>query len=95
MKIANQQTLPGIRDWREPQIVSAQRLASMITEANAAGFDAVRMECWRNPFGYRVTFQRMDSARHVKTVSPYGLGVKESPWRSISARDLSTCRENP
>lgn len=74
----NQQTLPGLPDYSEPQTVSAQRLASLITAANAAGFEAIRMECIRNPLGYRVTFQRMDTARHVKTVSPYGLGVKES-----------------
>jgi hypothetical protein len=70
MKTPTQTTLPGIRDWREPQIVSAQRLASMITEANAAGFDAIRMECIRNPLGYRVTFQRMQDASEGRGARP-------------------------
>ena len=62
----NQPTLPGVRDWREPQIVSAQRLARMITEANAAGFEAIRLETWKQPFGYRVTFQRMQDASETQ-----------------------------
>jgi hypothetical protein len=65
-----QTTLSGIRDWREPQTVSAQRLASMIAEANASGFETVRMECIRNPLGYRVVFQRMTDASESRGVRP-------------------------
>jgi hypothetical protein len=70
MKPITQTTLPGIRDYREPQIVSAQRLASMITAANAAGFEAIRMECIRNPLGYRVVFQRMQDASEGRGARP-------------------------
>jgi len=70
----SQPTLPGVRDWREPQIVSAQRLARMITEANSAGFEAVRLECWQKPFGYRVTFQRMADASESRNARPAQFG---------------------
>lgn len=65
-----QTTLPGVRDWREPQLVSAQRLARTITEAASAGFESVRLECWKRPFGYRVTFQRMADASDMKNARP-------------------------
>jgi hypothetical protein len=66
----NQPTLPGVRDWREPQLVSAQRLARTITEAASAGFEAIRLETWKRPFGYRVTFQRMADASESRNARP-------------------------
>lgn len=70
MKTTNQPTLPGVRDWREPQIISAQQLARTITEANSAGFEAIRLETWKRPFGYRVTFQRMADASEGRGARP-------------------------
>jgi hypothetical protein len=70
MKPTSQPTLPGVRDWREPQLVSAQRLARTITEAASAGFEAIRLETWKRPFGYRVTFQMMSAASDMKNARP-------------------------
>ena len=70
MKNTAQPTLPGVRDWREPQLVSAQRLARTITEAASAGFEAVRLETWQRPFGYRVTFQPMPDASESRNARP-------------------------
>jgi hypothetical protein len=58
---ASQPTLPGVRDWREPQTVAPSQLVLVITQANAAGFYAIRLEVLK-PLAYRVTFQRMDAA---------------------------------
>ena len=58
------------RDWTQPQIVPAQRLALTIAEAAIAGFEAVRLETWKRPFGYRVTFQRMPDASECRNARP-------------------------
>jgi hypothetical protein len=58
MKTASQPILLGVRDWREPQTVPTNGLAGIIREAGKDGFEAVRMETSKKPFGYRVTFQR-------------------------------------
>lgn len=58
MKASSQPTLPTLTDWSEPQTVASHALASTIMQANAAGFDAVRMTALK-PSGYLVSFQRM------------------------------------
>jgi len=85
MKTASQPTLPGVRDWREPQIVSAQRLARTITEAASAGFEAIRLETWQRPFGYRITFQPMPDASESRNARPAQMS-KESPFEPVGAR---------
>lgn len=65
-----QTTLPGVRDWREPQLCSAQTLPCLLTAAAAAGFEAIRLESWKQPFGYRVTFQRMPDASESRNARP-------------------------
>lgn len=57
----SQPTLPGVRDWLDPQTVAASQLVRVITQGNAAGFYAVRLEVLK-PLAYRVTFQRMADA---------------------------------
>ena len=69
MKTSTQPTLPGVRDWREPQTVEPHALAFLITEAAAAGFEATRMEVLK-PIAYRVTFQRMPAASDSRNARP-------------------------
>ena len=70
-----QTALADVRDWSEPQVISAQRLARTITEAASAGFEAIRLEVWRRPFGYRVTFQRMETASEGRGARPVDSGA--------------------
>lgn len=49
------------RDWTQPQVITLYGLAGMIADADADGYEAVRMELTRFPAGYRVTFQRKDT----------------------------------
>lgn len=79
---ASQPTLPGVRDWREPQTVTACGLARIISDAGSAGFEAVRMEARDKPLGYRVTFQRKAKAEFVP---PF---VKEKRDKSGDARKV-------
>jgi hypothetical protein len=72
MTTTSQPTLPGVRDWRDPQLIPAQRLASTLTEAASAGFEAIRLEPLKRPFGYRVTFQSMaDDRENRDTQRPF------------------------
>ena len=89
---ASQPTLPGVRDWREPQIIAPGELPRLIAEAASAGFEAVRLECWEKPFGYRVTFQAMPDASESRNARPAQMmagrppeKIKESFLRPISA----------
>ena len=56
MKSPTQTTLPGVRDWSEPQDVINGSLAGTLADAARDGYDAARMLVIRD--GYRVTFQR-------------------------------------
>jgi hypothetical protein len=73
----NQPQLPTLTDWSEPQTVRASELVQAIARGNAAGFDAIRLECLKKPFGYRVTFQRMPEAvrnQNAPQAKPEALG---------------------
>ncbi|HUZ07479.1 MAG TPA: hypothetical protein VMV89_08315 [Candidatus Paceibacterota bacterium] len=65
----SQPTLPGVRDWREPQTVAASQLVLVVAQANVAGFLAVRLEVLK-PLAYRVTFQRMADASEGRNARP-------------------------
>jgi hypothetical protein len=67
----NQPQLPTMpRDFTEPQIIARGELPRLITEAASAGFEAVRLECWERPFGYRATFQPMPDASESRNARP-------------------------
>lgn len=66
----SQPQLPTLTDWTEPQTVRASELVQAIARGNAAGFEAIRLECLKKPFGYRVTFQRMPEAGDMKNARP-------------------------
>jgi hypothetical protein len=93
MKTASQPTLPAspefvhpsVRDWREPQMVTASGLAGIITEAGSEGFDTVRMEMCTNPFGYRLTFQRKTNTELVRA------SVREKGRKTGQTHGQSTC----
>ena len=57
----NRPAFVTVRDWTQPQVITPYGLAGMIADAKAHGFEAVRMERTRFPFGYRVTFQHKDT----------------------------------
>jgi hypothetical protein len=59
----SQPTFVAARDWREPQAITPHGLDGMIAEAAGSGYEAIRMEVTRFPFGYRVTFQRNSGDR--------------------------------
>ena len=55
---ANQPQLPGLPpDFTQPIEVKGRDLATVLAEARAAGFEAIRMEVL-NQSGYKVSFQR-------------------------------------
>lgn len=48
--------LPQPRVWTEPQECGFYDLRQLLSDASAAGFDAIQMTV--QPHGYKVTFQR-------------------------------------
>jgi hypothetical protein len=58
MSNAQQQQLPGVRDWSEPQTVRYGELGAVIVQAAIDGFEAIRMDTITG--GYRLKFVRMD-----------------------------------
>ena len=66
-----------LRDWRERQICDNQELPALLTEAAQAGFEAVRLERWRN--GYRVTFQAMQSAADYRGARAVDMQAENGP----------------
>jgi len=59
----NQTNLTGVRDYREPQTVPFNELIPAITEANAAGFEPVRLDTDRKRGEYTVTFLQITEAQ--------------------------------
>jgi hypothetical protein len=65
MKQNHQPTLNGIHDWSKPQAIPFNELIPTIAEANAAGFEPVRMTTDRKRGEYVLSFQRKPDAAAI------------------------------
>jgi hypothetical protein len=70
-------TLPPLRNWTEPQTVARSQLATIITEAAAAGYAVFSMDI--QPKGYRLP-------------SDFDQAVIEYSISMLSLMEYSTCQ---
>jgi hypothetical protein len=73
---ASQPTLPGVRDWTQPQTVRGSELVAVIAEAKAAGWHAHKMRALPETI-YELRFFRV-SAEGISPVSKLGGSHRET-----------------